>query len=248
MLSASFRFFGDLNDLLPRAQREQVIAVSLAEHAAVKHPIESLGVPHPEVAAILVNGSPVDFSYLVQDGDAVQVYPATALPPTPDLPPLRPPIPLPVRFVLDTHLGQLATYLRLLGFDTLYGNDASDHVLAALSAQEGRVLLTRDRGLLKHKIVVYGHCVRDHRPRRQVADVLRRYRLYASLAAGTRCARCNSLLEPVAKAAILDHLLPKTRLYYDDFQRCTGCGQIYWRGSHYERLARWVEEVAKEEG
>ena len=99
-----------------------------------------------------------------------------------------------MRFVLDTHLGQLAVYLRMLGFDAVYSNDATDAVLAGISSAERRVLLTRDRGLLKRKIVEYGYCVRQTEPRAQLVCVLRRYDPAAAQLAALRA--CNGLLHP----------------------------------------------------
>jgi hypothetical protein len=134
--------------------------------------------------------------------------------------------------------------LRLLGFDALYRNDYQDEELARIAAEEGRLLLSRDRGLLKRKLVTHGYCVREAEPRQQLISVLRRYRLAASMRPWQRCARCNGLLAPVAKATILEWLEPKTRLYYEDFQRCRDCGQIYWQGSHYERMQSFIAELA----
>ena len=248
MIHATFTFYGDLNDLLPAAQRQMPLPFALDGPTAVKHPIESLGVPHPEVELIAVSGEAVDFSYLVQPDDRVAVYPATwitaeALPPNITLIPLRPPLPQPVRFVLDTHLGQLATYLRVFGCDTLYRNDYDDLTLAHISAAEDRLLLTRDRGLLKRKLVVYGHCVRHPDPAIQVVDVLRRYVRRADLHLWRRCLRCNGQLVAVAKAAVLEQLEPKTRRYYDEFYQCTQCGQVYWQGSHVARMAELIQQV-----
>ena len=246
MIHTRFLFYGSLNDFLPAPQRHQVIDQGLAEHAGVKHPIESLGVPHPEVEAILVDKQPVDLEYHLQDGDFVEVYPQDC----PELPAaytqLRPPVPAPIRFVADTHLGRLAAYLRMLGFDTLYRNDYDDHELAAIAAGEGRMLLTRDRGLLKHKSVVYGFCPREVDPHRQLASVLKRYRLGSQIQPWRRCIHCNGLLQDVEKSAVLDRLEPKTKLYYDSFQQCDICGRIYWQGSHFDRMAAFVEEVRRQ--
>ncbi|MFN8488706.1 MAG: Mut7-C RNAse domain-containing protein [Caldilineaceae bacterium] len=241
-----FRFYGELNDFLPPDQQGQTIPVPLNGAAAVKHPIESLGVPHPEVDAILVNQKAVDFAYLLQASDQIEVYPINAKPAVAFSLHLRPPLAGPIRFVLDTHLGQLATYLRLLGFDTLYRNDYADAELARISSEETRLLLTRDRGLLKRKLVVYGHCVRNSDPRQQLIDVLRRYGLQDQVQVWQRCPRCNGELAPVAKAEILDQLEPKTKLYYAEFQRCRQCGQIYWQGSHYAHIQSFVDEVLAE--
>jgi uncharacterized protein with PIN domain len=152
--------------------------------------------------------------------------------------PLREP-----RFVLDTHLGQLATYLRMLGFDTLYQNDQLDEELAHLSSQEGRILLTRDRGLLKRNMVSHGYCVRETHPRQQLVEVLRRFDLFEAVRPFRRCIRCNGLLQPVSKAAICDRLPPRTQQYYDEFRLCQDCKQIYWKGSHYHRMQQFIKKV-----
>lgn len=243
MIAVTFRFFGNLNDFLPRDQRNARIEQRMAEHAAVKHPIEALGVPHTEIGALLVNRLAADFAYRLQDGDGVEAYPPEVVHLLPVYVPLRPPTPSPVTFVADTHLGQLAAYLRLLGFDTLYRNDYDDPTLARISDEQGRVLLTRDRGLLKHKRVVHGYCVRETAPRQQIVSVLRRYDLAAAVRPWQRCTRCNGLLQPVEKAAILDRLEPKTKRFYAEFQQCDTCGQVFWKGSHFERMQAFVGEI-----
>jgi uncharacterized protein with PIN domain len=148
-----------------------------------------------------------------------------------------------VRFVLDTHLGQLAAYLRMLGFDTLYRNDYSDDELARISSQEQRILLTRDRGLLKRGIVVYGYYVRETDPQRQVVEILRRYQLAAATAPLRRCIRCNGLLHTVPKADVADRIAPKTHDFFEEFSICAACDQIYWKGSHYEKMRQFIESL-----
>lgn len=246
MFTTTFRFHGSLNDFLPPAQRGREIVQVLSEAAAVKHPIESLGAPHTEVEAIFANGQPVTFGYHLQDGDRVEVYPHEWAGKLDGYLPLRPPLPEPVRFVADTHLGRLAAYLRLLGFDTLYRNDYDDPELARIAAEESRVLLTRDRGLLKHKLVVYGFCVRETDSQQQVVSVLRRYRLGSAVGPWRRCVHCNGLLHAVEKSAVLDRLEPKTKLYYMEFQQCATCGKVYWQGSHFARMAAFVESVLRQ--
>ncbi len=134
----------------------------------------------------------------------------------------------------------------MLGIDTLYRNDYEDAELADIAHTEQRVLLTRDRGLLKRTIVTYGFCVRQTEPRAQFVDVVRRYKLSAEAAPWSLCVRCNGLLQPVEKADILNLIEPKTKRYYEDFHRCTECGQIYWRGSHHERMREFLNAVLVE--
>ncbi|MEN8133314.1 MAG: Mut7-C RNAse domain-containing protein, partial [Pseudomonadota bacterium] len=210
---------------------------------SIKDMIESFGVPHPEVEIILVNGNPVDFSYIVQDGDRISVYPMFE---SFDVSPLVRLRPAPLRtpeFILDTNLGRLARYLRLLGFDCLYRNDYTDREVASIASEEQRTVLTRDRALLQHRTITHGYFVREVRPRQQVKEVLSRFDLDRLVDPFSRCIRCNGTLQAVDKQAIEDQLEPKTRKYYDRFRICTLCGQIYWQGSHHERARRLVETL-----
>jgi len=245
MSQATFRFYAELNDFLPPSRRQVPFAHRFDGRVSIKDMIESLGVPHTEVDLILANGESVDFHYLVQDGDRISVYPVFE---TFDITPLLRVRSRPLRqprFVLDVHLGRLAGYLRLLGFDARYASDCDDATLAALSRDERRTLLTRDRGLLKRRQVTHGYCVRATNPREQVREVLRRFDLYRLVAPFSRCIRCNGVLEPVAKQVVADRLPPHVRAHHDEFRICTACGQVYWRGSHYQRLralvACWLE-------
>lgn len=243
MPSIVVRFYAELSDFLPPARRQVTFSHSVPGRASVKDVIEALGVPHTEVDLVLANGESVDFSYQVQDGDRISVYPVFE---SLDITPLVRVRPQPLReprFVLDTHLGKLAKYLRLLGFDTLYRNDYADPALAYLARHEQRILLTRDRGLLKHNLVPHGYLVRETDPARQVVEVLRRFDLYRAVAPFCRCLRCNGRLEPVPKAAVVDRLEPKTRQYYDEFSTCQECGRLYWKGSHYQRMLGFIARV-----
>lgn len=232
---AQFRFYAELNDLLAQPEVEIKAALSQNGDQSVKHMIESLGVPHTEVGRVLVNGLAVDFSYLVQEGDRVEIYPlACQEPPTPSAIP---------RFILDNHLGRLAVYLRMLGFDALYRNDFQDDELASLCSREDRILLTRDKRLLMRNQVTRGYWLRSKIPRRQLEEVVRRYRLGGAIRPFQRCMRCNEPLVPVNKAVVLDRLEPLTRRYFNEFHLCPACDKVYWKGSHYERMRLLIEQV-----
>jgi uncharacterized protein with PIN domain len=241
MLQATFRFFGELNYFLPNNKKNISFIHHFKNRASVKDMIESLGVPHPEVHAILVEREAVDFTYLVQDGDRLEVYPATT--DIISLLPLQPPLPPIPRFILDVHLGKLASYLRLLGFDSLYGQNCQDEELAQISAGEQRILLTRDQRLLMRSIVTYGYYVRATQPDRQVREILKRFNLFNTVRPFQRCMGCNGILSPIEKQAIIHLLPPRTKREFDDFYRCTNCGKIYWQGSHYQKLQQFVTEI-----
>lgn len=245
MASATFHFHDDLNYFLPAKRRNTTLSHNFDGHVSVKDIIESLGVPHPEIEAIVVNAKrAVDFSYLVADQDTIEVYAkSSTLPAFVTLNSLRPALPDLPSFVLDAHLGQLATYFRMLGFDTLYRNDYDDEELAYVSSTEGRILLSRDLGLLKRSIVIYGYFVRETNPKKQVIELLGRFHLENVITPLKRCIRCNGELKAVDKASIVDRLEPKTRELFDQFSLCTNCDQVYWKGSHYEPMQSFIAEV-----
>jgi uncharacterized protein with PIN domain len=243
MPQALFRFYAELNDFLPAPRRQAEFLHAWNGPAAVKDVLESLGVPHPEIDIILVNGRSVGFEYLLAEGDRVSVYPVfEALDVTP-LVRLRP-RPLRVtRFVLDVHLGRLAAYLRMLGFDTLWPREADDAALARCSHDEQRLLLTRDRGLLKRREVTRGYCVRAARPRQQLLEVVAHFDLGGQARPFTRCTQCNGMLAPIARELARGAVPLGVAERFEGFTRCQACGRVFWPGSHYDRMRRLADEV-----
>ena len=232
MNTANFFFFGRLRDFLRRDQRDQSIAVHFRGRQSIKHLAESLGVPHPEIGQVQVNGQEKKLSAITQDGDRVEVHPV------PNDCPIEP------RFLLDNHLGRLAAYLRMLGFDCLYQTDYDDAELADILQRDERILLSRDRRLLMRKVVTHGYCLRSLDSLEQLTEVLQRFDLTKSITPFHRCVRCNHPLEPVRKEAVLDRLEPLTKQYFDEFHICPACKQIFWKGSHYERMQKLIEQIA----
>jgi uncharacterized protein with PIN domain len=243
MNHATFRFYSELNDFLPPSDRQREVVRSFPDRPSVKDQIEACGVPHTEVDLILVNGRSVGFDHHLSDGDRVSVYPVfEALDVTP-LVHLRPKPLRETRFVLDTHLGKLARRLRLLGFDALWRRDAADEELVSLSLSERRILLTRDRGILKRRELTHAAAVRATEARRQLLEVVERFDLARSAVPFTRCLTCNGRLAAVPKEEVLDRIPPETRLHYDAFLACTSCQRVFWWGAHSRRLQEIVEEA-----
>lgn len=243
MQQAQFRFYAELNELLSPKGRGRSIVHTFAVAPSLKDVIEAFGVPHTEVGLILANGEGAAFSRLLRDGDNISVYPVFR---SLDLAPLAPLQPRPeeeMRFVLDTHLGKLAAHLRMLGFDSLYRNDCPDEELAQISATGQRILLSRDRGLLRRSIVTRGYLVRAANPREQLNEVCRRFNLYRFIDPFRRCLNCNTLLQVVSKDLIRDRLQPETRKHYDEFRICPQCNRLYWKGSHYQHMTRLIERM-----
>ncbi|MEW6425230.1 MAG: Mut7-C RNAse domain-containing protein [Bacillota bacterium] len=248
MKCCSVRFYAELNDFLPAERRQVAFTCSFSGQPTIKDLVESLGVPHTEVDLILQNGESVDFYRRVQNGDRISVYPVFE---TIDLAPVLRVRPAPlrkIRFVLDVHLGRLATYLRMAGFDALYNNEFRDDELVRISVSERRILLTRDRGLLKRSEVTHGYYVRATDPPAQLAEVLRRFDLFRAIQPFRRCLRCNETLEPVPKDEAADRLPPKVRESCAEFFRCRHCGRIYWKGTHYKHMKSFLDQIQNLEG
>jgi len=233
MKVARFDFAPDLQSLLKRDLRGQLVEMKFKGPQSVKHLIESLGIPHTEIGPLNADGREIGLDYIVHDGDRIEVRPvAPATDETAE-----------PRFVLDGHLGRLASHLRMLGLDCLYDNGYEDEELVQISVEEERVLLTRDRLLLMHKVISQGYLLRSLNPTEQLYEVVQRYGLVKWVKPFQRCMSCNHLLESVSKEAVLHRLEPLTKEYFDDFRICPACEQVYWKGSHYERMMELIENI-----
>ncbi len=210
------------------------VDANCSPHQTVKDIADAAGIPHVEIGGYLINGRAVDDSTRPCDGDTVTLEASRRCPAG------RP------TFILDVHLGTLARYMRILGFDVLFDTDMDDCRIAETASREGRIVLTRDRGLLKRKILVCGYWLRSQDPRQQLREVSRRYSLGKWVSPLTRCARCNGLLAAVSKEQVLEMIPPKTRGFCSEFRQCSTCGQLYWKGTHYPRIAEIIELCVSE--
>ncbi len=242
-MMASIRFYAELNDHLPQEKRHVDVPIPVDGLRSVRDVLASLSVPDGEVDLVLANGVSVDLGYVVNEGDRISVYPVFE---SFDISrvarvreqPLREP-----RFILDCHLGRLAYYLRMFGFDTLYRPDFHDEELTVLSNGEQRTLLSRDRKLIEEGGVARGYRVRQTDPKLQVIEVLERFDLFSSVRPLQRCLRCNTFLVPVAKDLVLDRLPPMIRERYHEFQTCPACNRVYWKGSHFQRMVEFMTGI-----
>lgn len=244
--TAEFRFYEELNDFLPLAQRKVPFSHYFNGTPAIKDAVEAMGVPHTEIELIVVNGESVGWDYRLRNGDRVGVFPVFESLDVASAIRLREAPLRRTRFVVDVHLGKLARLLRMLGLDTVYRSDYTDAEIVRISVEERRIVLTRDRGILKTKQVTHGYWVRSSRPEEQLREVFRRFDLAAKVKPFERCMVCNGVLEGVEKQAVLSRLPKKTATYYDEFYRCGECGKVYWKGSHYERMKKSVRNVVGE--
>ncbi len=241
--TVQIRFYEELNDFLPAEQCKEPVTRTILGGPSVKDVIESCGVPHTEIELIVVDGESVGFDYHVAGGERIAVYPVFE---SLDVSPLVRLRDRPLRhtsFVVDVNLGRLARLLRLLGFDAAYRSELDDAGIARLSAEEHRVILTRDRGLLMRRIVSHGYYVRSQLPREQAAEVLARLDLTGEVRSFSRCTECNGRIVPREKGEVL-HLLPEnTRRFYNEFFQCEQCGKVFWHGAHWENLQELIQNI-----
>jgi uncharacterized protein len=231
MPSATFFFHGTLQHFLPRSSREHWVSLHFISSPSIKDAFESLGVPHVEVRKVCRQQHAVAWSEFVKDGDQFELFPFLTDPAAPK------------KFVLDVHLGKLSRYLRLLGFDVSYNNHSTDQQIARTSSHETRTVLTRDICLLKQKIISWGYWLRSQQPEEQLREVLFRYQLIDYVKPFHRCLDCNGLFECVSHASVKDEVARESYDAFKEFYRCTGCNKVYWKGSHYERMNNWVQQM-----
>jgi uncharacterized protein with PIN domain len=243
MPSVTVRLYEELNAFLPADRRGHPFPVDVPKGSTTKALIENLGVPHTEIDLVLVNSESADFSRQLREGDLVSVYPMfeswdIAAVSRVRSTPLRQ-----TRFIADVHLGKLARLLRMTGFDTAWANDLSDEMIVHAARAERRIVLSRDRGLLKRRLVTHGCCVRSLAPREQLAEVVSRFDLGRQVRMFSRCMSCNSALARVSRLSVLDALPAAVAETCTEFSRCPGCGKIFWRGSHWESMKKLAAEL-----
>jgi len=239
---ATFRFYEELNDFLPSNKRKKRFEHDFIDITSVKDMIESLGVPHTEVDLILVNAFPVKFSYLVNNGDDISVYPVFESLDISSLQQLRPKSLRKQKFILDVHLGTLAKYMRMLGFDALYKNDYKNEEIVKISLKEKRTILTKDRGILKRSGVTHGYWIRNVKVDSQIIEVIKRFDLRDQIKEFSRCLLCNSLLRKTSKMKVIRRLPRKVKEFQKEFYYCKECDKVFWKGSHYIKMKGIIEK------
>ena len=243
MMMATFRFYEELNDFLAPERRRHAFDCPCARAATTKHMIEALGVPHTEVELVLVNGESVGFDRLLQDGDRIAVYPKFERFDITPLLRVRDHSLRVTRFVADAHLGGLARLLRMCGFDTLYDNQFEDSEIEAIAARDGRIVLTRDRELLKRRTITHGCYVHTLKSSEQLREIVGRLDLARSFRPFALCLSCNTPLHAIDKELVLQRIPPSVRAHYEHFSTCDSCQRVFWEGSHWRRMRMLLDRT-----
>lgn len=239
----TFRCYAELNDFLPQEHRQRQFVYPLKTPVTLGEALESLRIPLSEVDLVLVNGQAKALNARLYENDFVSVYPTFE---TLDISELNggPAAALRVtRFILDAHLGKLAKYLRMLGFDSIYRNDYGDDEIIELALKEKRIILTRDKLLLQSRRVTHGYYIRSTEKHQQLREVVQKFDLYSQFKSFTRCMTCNAELVPKNREAIT-HLVQQDILhYFNEFFFCPDCRKVYWKGSHFKRMESFIRDL-----
>jgi uncharacterized protein with PIN domain/sulfur carrier protein ThiS len=233
--TARFRIYPAIAAFVATERRNVPFDHDCARAATLKNALEALGIPHTEIAAVRVNDAPATLERIVRDADYVEAWGYA------DTGTTQPTVGL--DFVADAHLGGLARFLRMLGFDTIHANSITDADIRRLAYDERRVVLSRDRELLKCADVMTGCYVRAIRPEAQLREVACRFGLAKHARPFTRCLRCNTPLTTVDKSQVLCELPQSVARDQHAFYRCGSCNRIYWPGSHYVRMRAALERM-----
>ena len=237
------RFYEELNDFLPEHRRRTDFYATLKGKRSIKDMIEALGVPHTEVDLILVNGVSVGFNTILQDNDRISVYPVFESFNITDTTRLRK---IPLRrntFIADINLGNIVKYMRVLGLDVYYDSLLSSHEIIELSNKEKRIILSKSKKLLKFKDVTHGIFIRPGTTTEQIRRIIDFLDINGNIIPFSRCLRCNTLLNSVPKEQILDRIPPKTKKFCSEFFQCQACDKIYWKGTHYIEMEKFVRQI-----
>jgi len=243
------RFYEELNDFLSLEKRKIWFECHFSDNPTIKDIIESMGVPPSEVDLILVNGQSVNFSYAPKNDDKVSIYPVFE---SFDIStvsrlraqPLRDP-----KFILDAPLGKLTKYLRLLGFDALYqdteSHDFSPSSIDQIGKKDKRIILTRDKNVLKKKIITHGYLIKAVDPKKQVEEVISRFDLFSKIKPFSLCLKCNVKIVPIEKNKIANKLPSIISRHFNKFTLCPQCKRIYWQDIHYQTMVAFVRQIKK---
>ncbi len=245
MIIVSIHFNRELNQFLSREKRHQIYQVISHDARTIKDLIEAEGIPHTEVDIIKVNGDVVDFHYQIKSGDQIEIF-QLITPKNLDMIVRlgRPPLPH-LRFVADVNLGKLTKHLRMLGIDCSFAPHWNDLDLAHVSVAEERILLTRDRGLLKRKIIHHGIYIHSSEPAHQIEELVKRINITEFIKPFTRCLACNGLLMAVEKKEIQSRVPDETYRHINEFYGCDQCDKIYWQGAHWQRLHEMTQTLMR---
>ncbi len=246
MIRVLVRCYAELNDLLPPELRFRDIAFHLPAPCTVADVLQRAGTPESQVDVALCNGTSVTPDTVLADGDRLSVYPVFETFDVSAITRMRDRALRTPAFVADVHLGSLARFLRMLGFDTVYERTSTTETIIAISMSEGRVLLSRSRTLVRDPRVSHCLFIPSPDPRTQLIEVIRHHQLASSIRPFARCIECNDPVAPIDRETVLSRLPASVRSTDLAFRICRRCDRVYWDGSHVARMRAFIDQVIAE--
>ncbi|MCD6561598.1 MAG: Mut7-C ubiquitin/RNAse domain-containing protein, partial [Deltaproteobacteria bacterium] len=243
MPGAHFRFYEELNDFLPEQRKKTDFEAGFKDKRTIKDMIESIGVPHPEIDLILVNGKSVNFDYILRDKDRVSVYPTFESINIADVTRLKKRPLKKSRFIADINLRDIVRYMRAMGLDLYFDPSLPPRGIIEISKKEKRIILTKSKKLLKFKDVTHGIFLRPGSTEEQIRYVIDYLDIRMDVRPFSRCLGCNNLLENIQKQKIKDRIPPKTMAFCNKYSYCRRCDKIYWEGTHVFRMKKVIEKI-----
>ncbi len=150
-----------------------------------------------------------------------------------------------MRFIVDCMLGKLAKWLKILGFDALYFSKIEDSDLLVLAQKEGRVLLSRDNGLIGKSRNIKTLFIESEDWNTQVEQVLNEFELWEDVSPYSRCIECNVELRDLPKKKARNLVTPFVFEQAESFALCPECGRVFWKGTHHKDMEFKIEEILK---
>jgi uncharacterized protein with PIN domain len=154
-----------------------------------------------------------------------------------------------IRFIVDHNVGKLARWLRMMGYDSLFFDGEDDSQMVRQALAEGRMVLTRDAGIMKRRVVNNGRLkallIESEEPERQMQQVITRLDLDINLRPFTLCLECNHPLVERSREEVKDRVPPYVYETQSQYMECPACRRIYWRGTHWEAMIKKLEKLAK---
>jgi hypothetical protein len=223
MAKGTFRFYEELNDYLPQCNKKVDVTAEFIGKRTIKETIEDFGIPPEKVDLVLVNGMPVNFQYILKDGDRVSVYPVFDRLNIQNVSLLRK-FPLRrIQFIADVDLKDIVQPMRMLGFDMIFSPSYTIPDIIDISGQENRIILTQRKELLKSESVSRAMLIGSGTAMEQVTNVIDDLDINDRIKPFSRCLRCNSRIENRQSKEILDQITPETKRIFEKYLLCKSC-------------------------
>lgn len=155
-----------------------------------------------------------------------------------------------LKFIIDHNAGKLVKWLRMLGYDTIFFAGSDDAEMVSCALAEGRIILTRDTGIIKRRLITSGRIpavlLTSEIAGEQMKQVMRSLDIGNYIAPFTRCLECNVLLEERKKEEVRDRIPPYVYKTQNNYMECPSCRRIYWKGTHWQAMMDRIKQLDSE--